>query len=162
MSIFLYGVTLDCSCFLSDTALRFSSYVKLCFLEFRALKLTIKLAALPLLSYKKIWIPKCDDEDMSIFLYRIVLDCSCLLSDTAVRFSSLLKLCISVFGSVKLTIKLASLPLILYKKRIIPKPDDQDMSIFLYSVTLDCSCLLSNTDLRFSSYLKLSSQNSDL
>ena len=35
------------------------------------------------------------------------------------------------------------------------KPDNQDMSIFLYSVEFHCSCLLSDTALRFYLYIKL-------
>ena len=42
------------------------------------------------------------------------------------------------------------------KKIRIQKPDDQDMRIFLYSVALGFYCLLSNTALRFSMYLRFS------
>ena len=48
------------------TPVRFSSYLKLCISEFRTLKLRIKACFLALIWYKKIRIPKPDDQDMII------------------------------------------------------------------------------------------------
>ena len=127
----------------------------LCILEFQYFDFTIKLTALAFIWYKKSKILKPDDQDMSIFLYNVALGYSCLLFYTALRFSSYLNVGNSEIRYFYFTIKLASLPFIWYKKIRIPKLDDQDMSIFLYSVALGCSCLLSNTALRFPLYLKL-------
>ena len=126
-----------------------------CNSELQYFDFKLQLGSLALIWYKKIRIPKHGDQDMSIFLYSLAFDCSCLLSGTALRFSSYLKLCISEFQYFDFTIKLATLALIWYKKIRIPKPGDHDMSILLYNVALDCSCLLSGSDLRFSSYLKI-------
>ena len=41
-------------------------------------------------------------------------------------------------------------------------PDDQDMSIFLYSVALDCSCLFSDTPFGFLRISSFASRNSRL
>ena len=139
--------------FSSDTALRFSSYLMLCITKFQYFNFTIKLTALEFIWYKKSKILKPDDQDMCIFLYSVSLGYSCLLFYTALRFSSYLKLCISKFRYFYFTKNLASLPLIRYKKNRIPKADNQDRSIFLYNVALDCSCLLSYTALRFPWYL---------
>ena len=155
MSIFLYSVGLHCSCLLSHTALLFSLYLKLCISEFRYFYFKKKLASLPLIRYKKHTFPIPDYQDMSLFLYSVALDCSCLLFYTALQFSLFLKLCFSEIQYFYFTIKLAALTLIWYKKIRIPKSDDQDMSIFLYSSELHCSFLLSDTALQFSLYLKL-------
>ena len=86
------------------------------FFVYQALHLEIPICqslssvtSFPLIWYKKIGIPKLGDQAMSVFLYNVALDCSCLLSYTPWRFSSYLKLCISEFWSVNLRIKLASL-----------------------------------------------------
>ena len=162
MRIFLYSVALECSCFLSDTALQFSWYLQLCISEFRSVKLTVKLTSLALIRYKKSILPKPYDQDMSIFLYSFALYCSCLLSDIALRFSLYLKVFISELKYFDFTIKLTALALIRYKKSKIPKPDDQDISIFLYSVALHCSCLLSYTALHLLCISSCASRNSDI
>ena len=142
MSIFLYRVALDCSLLVSDTPIWFLSYLQLCRSKLRSFDLRIKLASLSLISYKKIRNPKPDDQefrsfnlrinlgslplisykiiritipdvqDMSILLQSVALDCSLLVFDTPLWFSSYLQLCISEFRSFDLRIKLASLALI--------------------------------------------------
>ena len=155
MSFLLYSVALDSPFLLSDTTLRFSLYLMLCISEFRYFYFTITLAELPFIWYKIITILKPDNQGISIFLYSVALHCSSFLSDTALLFSFYLKLRISELRYFYFTINLASLASIWYKNMSIPKPDDPDMSIFLYSIALDSSCVLSDTALRFSLYLKL-------
>ena len=98
--------------------------------EFRYFDFKMNLVSLALIWYKKIRIPEPDDQDMSIFLYNVALDCSCLLFDTALWFSSYLEIYILEFWYLDLEMNLVSLPLIWYKKIRIPEPYDQDMRIF--------------------------------
>ena len=138
MSIFLYSIALCCFWNLSDTALRFYLYLKLCIFEFwyfyfknRSCLITFDLiwknsnSEIPWPGYEHSPVHRRPSSFMPCFWY-----------------------CLTVF--------LVSQALHLR----IPKPDDLDMSIYLYIVALHCSCLLSDTALRFPCISSVASPNS--
>ena len=155
MSISLHSTVLEYSFLLSYTCLRFSLYLYICISNFRSFHVRIKMVSLGLIWYQQHWNRNLDDQDMSISLQSVVLDCSCLLSYTCLRFPLFFYICILKFRSFNIRINMASLALICYKKYWNPNPCGQDMSISLHIAALYSCCLLSGTCLRFSSYLQI-------